>query len=56
MVPVQRRLAEETKVIFKKISNGFDIIAVDAEYSIETGISFEKTGKEEFRNAESRMF
>lgn len=57
MVPVQRRLAEETACLPKiKINKGFEIIVVDAQYSHELGISFEKTGKEEFRDAESRTF
>lgn len=56
MVPVQSRLALGTVCSNERIENGLEIIVVDAEYSFDTGISFENTGNKEFKDVESRMF
>ncbi len=56
MVPVNSRLAEKTKSIKLKINRAEEIVIVDAEYIDELGISFENTQRQEFRDAESRMF
>lgn len=56
MVPVNSRLAEQTKSFKLKISRAEEIVIVDADYTDELGISFENTQKQEFRDAESRMF
>lgn len=56
MVPVNRRVAEGTSCDTKEIEKGLEVIVVDAQYSSETGISFEKTKKQEFKTVEERMF
>ncbi|HEX2924923.1 MAG TPA: CRISPR-associated helicase Cas3', partial [Ruminiclostridium sp.] len=56
MVPVQTRLAEKTASFKLKINRTEEILVIDAEYTEELGISFENTGRQEFRDVESRMF
>lgn len=56
MVPVHSGLAERTIYLKEKINKGFEFIVIGAQYSRETGISFEKTRDEAFKDVESRMF
>lgn len=59
MVPVQSRLAHGTvcgEIRRETKELGFEILVVDAEYSKETGISFENTQNQAFKDAESRFF
>ncbi len=56
MVPAHIRLAEGTACLREKINRNDELIVVDAEYSYEEGISFEKTNNQEFRDVENRIF
>jgi len=56
MVPVHSRLAEKTMHCNIKIDKNFEIIVIDAAYSSEAGIDFDKTKNKEFQDVENRMF
>ncbi|WP_069998565.1 CRISPR-associated helicase/endonuclease Cas3 [Cellulosilyticum sp. I15G10I2] len=55
MVPVHSSLAINT-IFEKMVGKGIEIIVVDAGYSTEEGISFEKTKNKEYQDVENRMF